>query len=316
MIIQDIVLPIRNRPFTPEQQLRLLRIAVVGVAVFVFFFSLLFRQTSYILMFMSLTGAIYMGGAGSCIIGGLYWRRGTTAGAWGAMLVGSGLAILGFTLTQTWHLLCPWLLERYPDSAFLLRNQQRFPINGQVMLFLSALGGMLSYVVLSLLTNRTPFNLERLLHRDEANSTAAGTSWTIRGVVQKLTGIGPQFTRGDRVLALSVFGWSMLLFLAWAGASLWNLISPWETAGWSRYFSVTVIALPLLAAVIATTVMGIGGTRDVRRVFQRLRESSRDKSDDGRVVSAESAVPAESKHSAEFPPASTPSTVSVATAMD
>ena len=37
-------------------------------------------------MFLALTGAIFVGGAGSAIIGGLYWKRGTTAAAWTAMV--------------------------------------------------------------------------------------------------------------------------------------------------------------------------------------------------------------------------------------
>jgi len=42
ILVQDLVLPIRGRPFTPRQQLRLLRVIIAGVAVFAFFFSYFF----------------------------------------------------------------------------------------------------------------------------------------------------------------------------------------------------------------------------------------------------------------------------------
>ena len=95
IIVQDILLPIRGRPFTAKQQLRLLRLIIAGVAAFAFFFSLFFAQVDYILMFFAITGAIWLGGAGPCIVGGLYWRRGTAQGAFAALTAGSTLAVGG-----------------------------------------------------------------------------------------------------------------------------------------------------------------------------------------------------------------------------
>jgi hypothetical protein len=81
IIVQDIILPFRKRPFTPKQQLILLRLIIAGVAVFAFIFSFFFGQVDYIMMFMQITGAIWLGGAGSCIVFGLYWKRGTNLGS-------------------------------------------------------------------------------------------------------------------------------------------------------------------------------------------------------------------------------------------
>jgi SSS family solute:Na+ symporter len=100
ILIQDVVMPFRKKPFTPQQHIRVLRWSITGVAVFSFVFGLLFRQTQYILMFFAITGAIFLGGAGSCIIGGLYWKRGTTGGAWAAMVSGSVLAVGALILQQ------------------------------------------------------------------------------------------------------------------------------------------------------------------------------------------------------------------------
>jgi len=41
IIVQDVILPFRKKPFTPKQQLLLLRMVISGVAVFAFLFSYL-----------------------------------------------------------------------------------------------------------------------------------------------------------------------------------------------------------------------------------------------------------------------------------
>lgn len=100
IFIQDVIMPFRKKAYTPEQHLRALRWSITGVAIFGFLFSLLFRQSQYILMFFAMTGAIFLGGAGSVIVGGLYWKRGTTAGAWCAMATGSFLAVSSMAIQQ------------------------------------------------------------------------------------------------------------------------------------------------------------------------------------------------------------------------
>src|SRR5690606_18353340 len=100
ILVQDVVLPFRRRPLTPRRHLRLLRLSIACVAAFSFGFSLLISQTQYVAMFLTLTGAIFMAGAGAAIIGGLYWPRGTTAGAWAAMITGAAVAAAGTIIKQ------------------------------------------------------------------------------------------------------------------------------------------------------------------------------------------------------------------------
>ena len=84
IFIQDVVMPFRKTPLSPRAHLRLLRGGVVAVAVFIFLFSLFYKQSQAILLFFALTGAIFAGWSGSVIIGGLYTRWGTTPAAWAA----------------------------------------------------------------------------------------------------------------------------------------------------------------------------------------------------------------------------------------
>ena len=141
IFVQDVWLPLRRKSFSPAQHLRALRLAICGVALFIFVFSLLFKQSEYIFLFFAITGAIFAGGSGAVIIGGLYWRRGTTAAAWAAMLTGSGIAVGGIIVHQ-----------RVDD----------FWINGQLFWAIAIFGASLVYVVVSLIGPRREFDLDRL----------------------------------------------------------------------------------------------------------------------------------------------------------
>ncbi len=100
IFIQDVIMPFRDKPFDKETHLRVLRYSIFGVAVFIFFFSLLFSQNQKIALYFALTAAIFSGGCGAVIIGGLYWERGTTAAAWTAMIIGAFIGVGGTLVKQ------------------------------------------------------------------------------------------------------------------------------------------------------------------------------------------------------------------------
>jgi SSS family solute:Na+ symporter len=288
IIVQDIILPMRTRPFAPGEQLRYLRWTITGVAIFAFCFSLLFRQTTYILMFFAVTGALYLGGAGSCIIGGLYWRRGTTQGAWTAMITGALVALVGFVMEQCWPRLASWLLTVYPDSIFLQTHRAAFFINGQWMWFFSFTTAIGAYVLVSIMTCRQPFNMDRLLHRgpyrverdDVAPDRQRRLTWL------RLVGIDRHFSRRDRVIASFIFTWSMAQFVVWSVAVIWNLIAPWPVSWWTTYFWVLGVVLVLVGSAVSGVWFTWGGILDLRRFFHAVLTLQRDPTDDGRVVVA------------------------------
>ena len=310
ILVQDVIMPLRKKPLSQKAQLLLLRLSISGVAVFAFFFSLFYGQTTYILMFFALTGALYLGGAGAVIIGGMYWSRGTSAGAWAAMLVGLFFALFGFFCTQYWaDLIYPWFAANNP--AFLevmsrtltaisdtvrIANWEvgptKFPITGQEVLLLTMLSASSSYIVVSLLTCREKFNLDRMLHRgqykiaDGSSGTAdAVTAEKKTSILQKLLGFDSQYTRGDRWLAWSVFWWTMLHFAIFVIVALWNLLfGVWSNQTWFLYWKYYTIGLTAVVAVVSTVWFTIGGTIDLRNLFKRLKTLEVNANDTGRVV--------------------------------
>ena len=73
----------------------LIKAGVLGIALFAFGFGMMYRPNQYVAMWGAITASVFVAGAGSAIIGGLYWRRGSTAAAWCAMLTGIGLSLYG-----------------------------------------------------------------------------------------------------------------------------------------------------------------------------------------------------------------------------
>ncbi len=275
IFIQDVVMPIRNKHLSPAAHMFLLRAAVVGVAVFVFVFGLLFPIKEYIYMYWALTGAIYLGGAGSVIIGGLYTRWGTTAGAWGAMVTGSVIGSTGLVLRQGWHVI-PGLTQIAPN----------FPFNGMQVAFFAALCSVSAYVILSMLTRHEPFDLDAMLHRDKGQRLRMREEAVAAGLTrfQRMIGIGVEFTRGDRLIYYLKIGWLGFFFSVFLVVTIFNVLFPGVmTDGWWAWWWTIQIFIMAAAAMITFFWFGIGGIVDLIKLFRHLHSLNRNEFDDGTV---------------------------------
>ncbi len=300
IFVQDVLVPLRKKPFSQKQHLLLLRFAVIGVALFGFLFSLLYRQTDYIMMFFAITGAIYTGGAGAVIIGGFYWKKGTNAAAWTAMLTGSSLAVFGILVQQPaiWKqapAFMHWVIANVPfignlDSvkAFVVNMPSKFPINGQWMYLIAMCTAAGLYVIVSLLTFREDFNMDRMLHRGkyaldpkaQADLPPVLKGWTFK----KFFGVDHQYTTGDKAISYTLFGWKMFWLAVGTIITLWNLVDRWPLTWWSTYWRVHSIYIPFVLAIPTTIWFLWGGIHDLRLLFKDLRSAQRQAHDDGTVV--------------------------------
>jgi solute:Na+ symporter, SSS family len=305
IIVQDIILPFRTKPFTPRQQLRLLRIIIACVAAFAFCFSYFFGQVDYIMMFFIITGAIWLGGAGPCIIGGLYWKRGTTLGAFAALSSGSILAVGGFIAQKNWvNYIYPKLVEinmvdsvrtiiegiSTPFNPYIVWtvNPDKFPINSQEIYFIALLTSLFLYITLSLLSRKKPFNMDRMLHRGEYHregKKSEKAAWSLKSFLPRLIGIDSQYTKWDKALAWSVFIYAIgYQFGAFLIIVIWNLFYPWPTHWWANWFMFNNLILVGIIGIISTVWFTIGGTWDLMRLFKRLEAKETNLNDDGRVI--------------------------------
>ena len=274
IFVQDVIVPFRKKPFSPKTHLRLLRFAILGVAVFIFLFSLLFRQTEYIYMFFMITGAIFVGGAGIVLIGGLYWKRGTIAAAWSAMITGSALSVAAVILTQI-HARSPFTgkIMGYIASR-----------NGTVLSLYASAIAICVYIIISLMGKRQEFNLDKMLHRGiyavEDNQKKTGT--LVRGF-SAMIGMTDEFTRCDRLLYIITTGWTFLWVIIFVLGTADNLIFDVQSKSWMLFWKY-YIWIMLSISVVTTIWFTIGGIIDIRHMYGLLKKIKRNDLDDGTVV--------------------------------
>ena len=307
---QDLVLPFLKKPMRTEHQLWLIRAFAVLVAAIFFFGSLLMDQIEYIQLFVVIVGAVWTGGAGAVMVFGLYSRFGTTAGAFASLIGGSVFSVSGMLISRNWaDIVYPWLerrnlipaLGRFLETVSAPLNPyvvwkmdaQKFPINAYEILFLSLILSGSLYVIVSLLTYRKPFNLERMLHRgkyaDEQSKPPVRVAWSLKTVFGKLIGINSEYTKSDRAIAYSVFAYTFIyrFGLTFVLVLICNIFLPWSKSAWGKYWFVTMIAVPFAVGLVTTVWFFIGGMIDLRHLFRDLEARKRDYSDDGRVEKLE-----------------------------
>ena len=160
------------------------------------------------------------------------------------------------------------------------------------------------YIVVSKLTCRKPYDLDRMLHRgaagaasDEIRDTsdervlhsgvpAVVAQSCVKRLLSRLIGITPEYTRGDRIIAWCVFFYSLVFsfgccFLA---VAIWNAFSPWPIKRWGRYFVAVHFIVPAIVSAISTVWFGIGGVLGLRQLFRDLAARKEVNAlDDGRV---------------------------------
>lgn len=286
ILIQDVVMPFRKRRFSEKEHLRLLRLSILGVAVFIFLFSLLFQQSEHIFLFFAITGAIFAGGSGAVIIGGLYWKRGTAPAAWTALITGSTIAVGGILVHQMpeeLFLAAPAHLTGIAQKLWLLRHFL-YNTNGQQYWAVAMGASGLLYVLVSLLGPKRAVDLDKLLHRGkhdtaheiEIVNTAPSRGW-------RMLGMGREFTRGDKAIYIATYVHIGVWFVIFVVGTIHNLTHEVEDAVWAafwrRYFYIQV-AYTIFVIVWFT----IGGFKDIGAMLRKLRVMRRDEADDGMVV--------------------------------
>ena len=290
IFIQDVVLPFRKRPFEPATHIRLLKLSALGVALFAFVFSLLYKPSQYIAMFASITATVFVGGAGAAIIGGLYWRRGSTQAAWAAMTAGMMLAALGVVVFQLDEGAMRNASEEGGAVGAIAAGALwlRTTFTGQELSFVGMLSASVLYVVVSLLGPRMDFNLDSMLHRG---------AWRVEGdasmdrppstLLEKL-GLDCQYRGWDKAVTLVTLAWPLAftaVFLVGTGYALWRQqsgdpILPTAWAAWWFWWMWGILGTSVVVVVWFTA----GGIRDVARMIKLLRSRAVDATDDGMVA--------------------------------
>ena len=102
VLTQDVVAPIyetNGRTLSPKARITLTRAFIVAIGIYVLCWGLLYKGNDDIWDYMAVTGAIYFSGAFALLLGGLYWKRASSTGAFLALIAGFS-AVLGLEPVQ------------------------------------------------------------------------------------------------------------------------------------------------------------------------------------------------------------------------
>ena len=280
ILVQDVIMPFRSKPFDKETHLKVLRYAIFGVAVFIFLFSLLFQQNQKIALFFAITAAIFAGGSGAVIIGGLYWEKGTTSAAWGAMIIGALVSVSGVLVKQV---SLEWLSDL--NSFVQLKTFLTFirDINGQEYWGISMGLAAITYVTISFLTNKKPFNMDKLLNKGEyaIESEKEVVSDSI-SLGSKIFLMGEEFTKTDKLIYVVNYIWTGLWTLVFIVGTVYNLNNNVSDHTWMTYWKYYIF-IHIGFSLITIVWFTIGGFRDLKSMMSRLKITVRDHRDDGWV---------------------------------
>ena len=280
IFVQDVMMPLRKKPFNKEEHINALRYSIFGVAIFIFVFSLVFDQNQEIALYFAVTFAIFAGGVGAVIIGGLYWDKGTTEGAWAAMIIGATIAVTGTIVPQVSDI---WLNDA--ENSTLLKNFiiKLREINGIKYYALSMGFSSLSYIVVSLLTFKERMNMDKLLNRGtySIKEEIKVIDENVKPVF-KIIGIGKEFTIEDKITYLVSYVWNIFFTLVFVFGTIYNLSNSVSDESWMVYWKYQIY-INVVFSFIIIIWFTIGGIIDIKKMFRSLSSGERDHGDAGWV---------------------------------
>ena len=257
--------------------------------------------------------------AGAAIVGGLYWRRGTTAAAWTAMIIGSTTAVGGIILQATlkdafpvgtlWLTFSTMMMAAFSyvtvslvgrwAAALMMAvligltlvawqfSADSVPFEALPVLLFSGGVSLAIYLIAGLVGLSKTIDMDRLLHRgrhavDDGDHEPTGSS-ELRGAgIWKWFGMGKEFRFWDRVIYIGAIVKAILLFGFFLVALIAHRFAPMDFDFWIAFWKVFVTVFVVLA-VAFTVWFTIGGIMDIRFMYAALRNRTRDARDDGTI---------------------------------
>ena len=292
IFVQDVVLPIRQlfteAPLSTGVHLWLVKLSVLAIAVFAFVFGLNYKPNQYIAMWSALTASVFVAGAGSVIIGGLYWSRGTTRGAWSAMLVGIVVSAFGI-LAKDSYWVFESLLGKDGVPAWIAWVHQNKWVSGQVLTFVAMASSIGTYVSVSLAEKKEPFDLDRMLYRGKYREALPESERDFREeysanlpVWMQKIGFTKEYSRADTWITAITVAWPLAFTLLFVFGTLYAVFFGISDEAWLvfwKYWTWLVFATGCVVMVWFT----VGGFRDLKRMYAHLEKYRADAQDDGTV---------------------------------
>ncbi len=310
-LIQDVVIPVRDKSLEPKKHMMYIRMSVLAVAVFIVLFSTFFKQNENLYMFLDLTGGLYLSSA-VILLGGLYWGRGTTTGAWAAMIAGAAVSFTGFivrskyneVLVEHGHEITVWVFMGFCLSMAIVgllhlkrkamvsglitiaaglglgwlcyNNSDSLPLklSGRLIMFQASLISIAVYFIVSELTTGFDVNFNEIFNRsDEEIESRKHRKWWQ---------FAPEVPKFDRILIPCIYGGVIVFLVGFVGAWIYNTNHEVGIDAWLKFWHVYVFVMFWLGVAFMIWVI-TGGFKDLIAMFKNLTTQEADAADDGSV---------------------------------
>ncbi len=302
---QDVILPFMKKTPTAAQHMMMLRLTSIGVGIFFFIGSFFMAQLDYIQLFVTIMTMMWLGGCAPVMLFGLYSRFGNAAGAFASVVSGMLLSLGGIFLQRNWAAVIYPFLEKHgmvePVAAFLHgvskpmnpyvvweMNPVKFPVNSYELAIITTFLSFAIFCIVTALTQRKPFNLERMLHRgiySEDGKQVEKLQWTFKNILSKLLGITPEYSKGDRGIAWAMVVYALIyeFIFCFILVLVWNIFDRWDVEDWGVFFLIRSLLIPCIIALITTVWFGIGGVKDFIMLLKDLKQRKINDLDNGQV---------------------------------
>ena len=88
VISRDIISPLKRNQPTDKQQIRITRISIMIIGAFLLIWGIWYKLPASVWTYMAITGNIYISGAATALVGGIYWKRASATGAFASIVCG------------------------------------------------------------------------------------------------------------------------------------------------------------------------------------------------------------------------------------
>jgi SSS family solute:Na+ symporter len=229
---------------------------VLFVAVFIILFSTFFKQVDNIYMFFDISAALYLGAAGTVLLAGLYWKRGTVKAAWSTMIFGAVASISGFICRQI-----------NPDF-----------LDGRLMAFWISIMCFALYIIVSLFDKKPDIDFDELFNRTKSDEQP-DSYWS---KIRKWFQWGSEVPKGDRILIPLIYAAIALFLATFIGIGIYNTTVEVSAEKWANFWEKYLYTMFFLATIFMVWIM-VGGIKDLIKMFRGLKSQEVDEQDDGSV---------------------------------
>ena len=86
ILTQDIVDPMLKSPIDRKKRMMFIRAGIIVIGFFIYFWGIYYDFTETVFRYIALTGSLAFAGTLTALVGGIYWKKASTTGAYLAFI--------------------------------------------------------------------------------------------------------------------------------------------------------------------------------------------------------------------------------------